>query len=126
MLHERLVAEFGPEEPLEEDIVAYLALLIWRKQNINPSQAGVHQQEGTPVDLYDEEGKVNEESRFRIAELSFLNSDFLLRELEIVDRLDSMIARCIKRLLMVRGVKSMAHAERAVVCAVGAQTSVRL
>ena len=31
----------------------------------------------------------------------------------MVDRLDGMIARCIKRLLMVRGVKSMAAAERA-------------
>ena len=31
----------------------------------------------------------------------------LLDELSLVDRLDSMIDRCLKRLLMVRGVKSL-------------------
>jgi hypothetical protein len=31
----------------------------------------------------------------------------LLEELSVVDRVDGMIDRCLKRLLMVRGVKSM-------------------
>jgi hypothetical protein len=34
--------------------------------------------------------------------------DNLLNELSLIDRLDGMIDRCIKRLLMVRGVKSLA------------------
>jgi hypothetical protein len=32
----------------------------------------------------------------------------LLEDLSVIDRLDSMIDRCIKRLLLVRGVKSLA------------------
>ena len=40
----------------------------------------------------------------------------LLNELSLVDRLDGMIDRCIKRLLMVRGVKSLAAPPSLHVC----------
>jgi hypothetical protein len=33
-LHNKLIAEFAPAGPLEEDIVADMARLIWRKQNL--------------------------------------------------------------------------------------------
>jgi hypothetical protein len=34
-LHARLVAEFAPAGPLEEDIVTSMARLVWRKQNLS-------------------------------------------------------------------------------------------
>ena len=36
-----------------------------------------------------------------------VTTDYLFNELEVIDRLDALIDRCIKRLLMVRGVKSI-------------------
>jgi hypothetical protein len=36
--------------------------------------------------------------------------DGLMKELDVIERLDGMIDRCIKRLLMVRGVKSLSSA----------------
>jgi hypothetical protein len=33
-LHDRLIADFVPTGPLEEDIVATIARLMWRKQNL--------------------------------------------------------------------------------------------
>jgi hypothetical protein len=36
-----------------------------------------------------------------------VTTDYLLHELSIIDRLDAMIDRCLKRLLLVRGVKSV-------------------
>jgi hypothetical protein len=33
-LHRDLIAEFGPVGPMEEDIVATMARLVWRKQNL--------------------------------------------------------------------------------------------
>ena len=37
--------------------------------------------------------------------------DHLMQELQVQERLDAVIDRCIKRLLMVRGVKSMLMGE---------------
>jgi hypothetical protein len=39
-----------------------------------------------------------------------VTTDHLLRELSVVDRLDNMIDRCLKRLLFVRGLKSVSTA----------------
>src|ERR1700722_12348673 len=33
-LHRRLIAELTPDSPLEDDIVATAARLLWRKQNL--------------------------------------------------------------------------------------------
>jgi hypothetical protein len=34
LLHNKLIAEFAPAGPFEQDIVANMARLIWRKQNL--------------------------------------------------------------------------------------------
>ena len=39
----------------------------------------------------------------------YVTFDRLLEDLSLIDRLDGMLERCIKRLLMVRGVKSLAY-----------------
>ena len=78
-LRAQLIAEFNPAGPLENDIVAALARLIWRKQNL---------------------------ASFRVPGTTSYTS--LLNNLELEDRLDRLIDRCVKRLLFVRGVKSVA------------------
>ena len=74
-----LVAEFTPASPLEDDIVAAIARLIWCKQNL---------------------------ARFRVPGTTSYAS--LMSNLDLEDRLDRLIDRCVKRLLFVRGVKSVA------------------
>jgi len=74
-----LVAEFTPAGPLEDDIVAAIARLIWCKQNL---------------------------ARFRVPGTTSYAS--LMSNLDLEDRLDRLIDRCVKRLLFVRGVKSVA------------------
>ena len=74
-----LVAEFTPAGPLEDDIVAAIARLIWCKQNL---------------------------ARFRVPGMTSYAS--LMSNLDLEDRLDRLIDRCVKRLLFVRGVKSVA------------------
>ncbi len=39
-------------------------------------------------------------------------TDYLLDEISIIERLDGMIDRCLKRLLLVRGVKSLSSSAR--------------
>jgi hypothetical protein len=78
-LRAQLIAEFNPAGPLEDDIVAALARLIWRKQNL----AG-----------------------FRVPGATRYTS--LMNSLDLEDRVDRLIDRCVKRLLFVRGVKSVA------------------
>jgi hypothetical protein len=74
-----LLAEFTPAGPLEDDVVAALARLIWRKQHL---------------------------TKFRVPGTTSYNS--LMSNLDLEDRLDRLIDRCVKRLLFVRGVKSVA------------------
>ena len=130
-LHDRIVAEFAPNGPLEEDIVASIAMLIWRKQNLSTyrlkalqsrrSMRSVmsamrpeHPNEGREGDLSPEEieaAKEREELECWFEEQAetelVIATDYLLKELQLVDRLDGMIDRSIKRLLMVRGFKSI-------------------
>ena len=76
-LRQALNAEFVPLGALENDIVATLARLIWRKQNL---------------------------ARFRLPSTIYAS---LMGNLDLEDRLDRLIDRCVKRLLFVRGVKSV-------------------
>jgi hypothetical protein len=75
-----LIAEFDPNGPLETDIVATMARLIWRKQNL---------------------------AAFRSTELYHR---CLMESLALEDRLDGLLDKCLKRLLFVRGVKSVSSA----------------
>ena len=85
-LHGNLIDEFAPAGCIEEDIVKTIAHVIWRKHNISNYVA---RQPETGI------------LRLRAP------VDDLLAEWSVIDRLDAIVDRCIKRLLMVRGVKSM-------------------
>jgi hypothetical protein len=144
-LHHRLVAEFAPTGPLEADIVATIARLMWRKQHLGTlrcaelardransikqekrSQAGLK----SPAISYrlvtmgSYEGTLEETERaaeadaqkelgdtYELIEIGAIATlDYLNKELAVEDRLDAMIDRCLKRLLLLSGLKSLAPA----------------
>jgi len=136
-LHDDLIAEFTPAGPLEVDVVVSLARLVWRKQNLSSywsakkakklvSDINAKLAPRDPMDLSDfylspdpaevraAQQAADEQARKELGPLWQLielgddvTIEHLLEECSVIDRLDGMIDRCIKRLLMVRGVKSM-------------------
>jgi hypothetical protein len=134
-LHRDLIAEFTPIGPLEDDTIAELARLIWRKQNLATfrvaelakARRGQIQHEiaaqpfiipmlgvDDPVKYQEAYGSSVEQARQELGEIYQLveigepaTLDGLIKELGIADRLNGMINRCLKQLLMVRGIKSL-------------------
>ncbi len=147
-LHRDLVAELGPDGVLENDIVATMARLVWRKKNLETFRIaelarGRHAQimsERVPQDkivypkmppmmfdpVIEEVDPAARAAALRAAEdqarkelgdayglvkISGIASvDQLMKDLEVQDRLDAMIDRCLKRLLFLRGLKSISSA----------------
>ena len=140
--HRALIAEFTPLGALEEDIVADIARLTWRKQNLQTFRIAElakerHQKirsEKVPgVDLDDyivlidpavtREGfrAAEEQARHELGDIYQLidigepgTIDGLMKELDTKERLDGLISKCLKQLLMVRGVKSLSAASSSV------------
>jgi len=136
-LHRDLIAEFTPLGPLEEDIVSEIARLTWRKQNLATFRIAELAQkrykeicrEKVPViDLFPKSDQdvaeqkarqkgyraAKEQARQELGDTYELidigepaTIDGLMKELDIKERLDSLISKCLKQLLMVRGVKSL-------------------
>jgi hypothetical protein len=130
-LHKTLVAEFAPNGALEEDIVLTIAHLTWRKQNLGTFRLAelarerrdaIKQAIKSEIDNYAWEqterqvtDATNKQARkelgdvFQLVEIGGLATlDRLAQELTIIERLDAMIDRCLKRLLLCRGTKSLA------------------
>jgi hypothetical protein len=130
-LHRVLIAELVPDGTLEEDTVASIARLLWRKQNLatfsNAELARnrcsaitqeVEQEAGIGYykrDKLEAQQAAEAQARKELGETYELveiggeaTLDRLMKELDIHDRLDAMIDRCLKRLLFVRGLKSLA------------------
>ena len=140
-LHRDLIAEFNPSGVLENDIIADMARLVWRKQNLGTLRIAEHAQKsgrilqlrftntrrsasGITVFRTDPEQEEQEREEiqaakdrvrkelgdnFELVELGEAATfDGLTKELDIKERLDAAIARCLKQLLLVRGVKSVA------------------
>ena len=134
-LQQGLVAELTPNGVLEEEIVATLVRLLWRRRNLATFRiANLAQQRMTrirrsiasieapksdqPVGFertFDEQWQTAEvQGRKELGELYALvemgeeaTLDGFMQDLDVQERLDAMIDRCLKRLLMVRGLKSM-------------------
>jgi hypothetical protein len=102
-LHRGLIAEFAPNGRSEEETVASIARLMWRRQNLAKFQIG--QLSNQMFEVMEESIDKSGFARF----VSELNKplNLLMKELDIEERLDSMIERLIKRLLMLRGLKSI-------------------
>jgi hypothetical protein len=135
-LHEDLVREWVPKGALENEIVASMAHLLWRRKNLAtfrvaelaqrrmtkirsamvPEVGPPKSEESVEFERTFSEKWQSAESQGRreLGELYALvemgeeaTLDRLMKELEVQDRLDAAIDRCIKRLLLVRGFKSM-------------------
>ena len=130
-LHRNLIAELAPTGPLEQDIVATIARLVWRKQN----RATLHMPNGvdepsseSPEEVYrrmtgKEKKNSGGASDAVVAAKLYTrivsgpgplagNSastpyDDLNKDLEIEDRFGVLIDKCLKRLLFLRGLKSI-------------------
>jgi hypothetical protein len=142
-LHQKFIDEFTPVGALEEDIVADLFRLTWRKQNLPTfriaelalRRLNQIKREKVPappllLPLFDDIDPAEREAGYRAAEEQArqelgdiyklieigepATTDGLMKELDIEERLDGMIAKCLKQLLTVRGVKSVSLASPSV------------
>ena len=148
-LHRALIAEFIPVGALEEDIVADIARLTWRKLNLATFRIAELAKErhrkiayekvrGVDYDFSDNDFQIDDfdidparrRKGYRAAEQQAREElgdiyqlidigepatvKGLMKELEIKERLDGLISKCLKQLLMVRGVKSLSAAPSSV------------
>jgi hypothetical protein len=143
-LHRDLIAEFNPNGRYEEHIIATMAQVLWRRQNLAAFRIAGHarsryyqliREKGPPDELFsalepfnkeDAATRAAREEATRAAEqrtrkefgdaYEFVEMgeaatiETLERELEIQERLEAMLERCLKRLLFARGVKSISPA----------------
>jgi hypothetical protein len=138
-LYQRLIEECCPNGPLEEDIVAQLARLLWRKQHLwiyrkaeiarqrCDVNISVELHGGYSESLRDKEEIVAAECAAAaeakqtareelgdayelVAAGEIATSSRLVKELKLEADLGDHIDRCLKRLLHVRGIKSLSAA----------------
>ena len=137
-LHQDLIAELAPNGALEEDIVATIARVVWRKQNLETFRiaerarnrwAAIYS-EKVPSSSYllvdPLEKKIDPAVRAAAIEAAEDQAraelgptyDFvkmwktatveqLTKDLVVEGQLDAIIERCLKRLLFLRGLKSI-------------------
>src|SRR5262245_16284902 len=106
-LHRYVIAELVPVGAGEKVLIAQIAHLTWRKLNLaifrianGCSFAKRHQFINTPEFL--------PSLLFRVSIIKGLTE-----ELDLIDRLNGQISKCLKQLLMVRGIKSTASSSTA-------------
>jgi hypothetical protein len=147
-LHQGLIAEFAATGPLEQDIVANMAHLVWREQNLpifriaerardrysdikheKRLQAGLPRsgllmfEDVDPADpaaeleateAADAQARRELGGGYELAKIGRIATvDQLLEDLAVIERLDAMIDKCLKRLLFLRGLKSLAPTQSA-------------
>ena len=139
ILHQDLIAEYAPSGVHEQHIVRKMARLIWRQQNLTTLRiANLAEEHRSAIrskkvddpfptmELYSPPDPVKYAKQSRAAEDQARKElgetyelieigraatfDGLTKELDIEERLDAAINRCLKQLLMVRGVKSVTAA----------------
>ncbi len=132
-LHQALIAEWAPNGALEDDIIETMAHALWRKRNFQTFRIAkrarermiqIHEAmvEDPSSDRSIEFEKVFSEKcraaedqarkelgeQYGLVELAEeATIDHLMKELDAQARLDAVIDRCIRRLLLVRGLKSI-------------------
>jgi len=135
-LHKDLIAEFEPSGRLEEDIINTLARTMWRKQNLEtyhlmgqanyrysqirekyfptpelPLLAPWMSDERSPEQIEQANRDLEKQARKELGNDWEFVSNYTIKNMfddwTVIERLDAMIDRCVKRLLMVWGVKSM-------------------
>jgi hypothetical protein len=136
-LYQGLIAELRPDGPLEDDVVAQLACLVWRKQNLSTYRkaeiarqrydvkvsvrvhgsyyASVPKEEEIVAAECAAEAQAREQRTRKelgdayelVAAGEIATRSCLEKELKLEAELDAHIDRCLKRLLHVRGIKSL-------------------
>jgi hypothetical protein len=120
-LHQKIIAELAPVGPLEDDIVASIARLVWRKQNLEILRivefARAHDVELRAERPFFRTERLLDQTREELGEDYELveigetaTVDRLLEDLQVEERLDATIDKCLKRLLFLRGLKSLPSA----------------
>ena len=129
--HRRAVFdEYTPNGPSEVDTVNELSSLLWRKKHLLiyklAANARLKHQEYAPPsisflvhtkeEMQDLDRKATERAKaelgpwLELVEIGEVaTTEYLLGELDIIERINGMIDRCIKRLLMIRGAKSLSE-----------------
>jgi hypothetical protein len=125
-LHKKLIAELAPNGAFEDDIVATMARLLWRKQNLatfriaalvqGRCQQITHElvpskySDGLEEAIQAAKDQARKEfgATFDLVEIGDTATiDGLMNDLAVQDRLDAMLDKCLKRLLFLRGLKSL-------------------
>jgi hypothetical protein len=133
-LHRDLIAELNPDGVLENDIVATMAMALWRKQNLGTFRIAervrdrleqlIEEKDPDPPSNYEYDARHVEPTRaaeaqtrkefgvaYELVEIGETATvDRLMKDLEVLDRLDAIIDKGLKRLLFVRGLKSISAA----------------
>jgi hypothetical protein len=120
-LHQKIIAELAPVGALEEDLVGTIARLLWRKQNLPilrivefARQHGVEFQADKPffrMERLVDQTREELGDDYELVEIGETATvDRLLEDLQVEERLDATIDKCLKRLLFLRGVKSLSSA----------------
>ena len=137
-LRRDLIAEWAPSGALEEDIVADMTRFVWRKQNLGtlriselaqrlwseaPANAEKIDRFKNYIQQKENTEKIGEKvvamgrtlealgDTFELVEIGDAATfDGLTKELDIIERLNALIEKCVKRLLLVRGLKSISAA----------------
>jgi hypothetical protein len=135
-LHQDLIDELIPAGALEDDIVATMARLVWRKRNLAtflvaelarmryskiksekvPSDFPLWQpfQEMDPAERKEAYRAAEDQARhelgdtYKLVEIGEIATlERLTKDLDVEERLDGMIDKCLKRLLFLKGLKSI-------------------
>ena len=118
-LNRDIIAELRPDGALEHDIVRTIVQLVWRKQNLATLRkvelvqdrywAIKSQLLPTAAEPFIEDRARKElGENYHLLEIAKTATvDRLTHELEVEERLDAMIDKQLKRLLLLRGLKSL-------------------
>ena len=125
-LHQNILAELALVGALEDEIGWTIARLVWRKKNLatlrkaefaleheSRIQAQIRLDEvpemrEAAMQAADDQARKDLGANYELVEIGEVATvDRLLQDLAVVERLDAMIDKCLKRLLFLRGLKSL-------------------
>jgi hypothetical protein len=120
-LHQKIIAELAPVGALEEEVVGTIARVLWRKQNLAilrivefAREYGVEFRAERPsfrIERLLAHTREELGEDYKLVEIGGTATvDRLLEDLQVEERLDATIDKCLKRLLFLRGVKSLSLA----------------
>jgi hypothetical protein len=116
--HSALISELRPNGALETDIVGDIAVLTWRKKNLcsfrqrhriaqfySDDRSSDFQRELERMEPKKRQALAEQARQAEIADATTI--DRLMEDLAVEERIQAMIERGLKRLLLLRGLKSL-------------------